>query len=147
MSAFDFAVAREYELLVKQVTATAQRSEMSQRLAAAQAALAGAVAEFADFDLISSLGKALMTLEEESAQLPLSEEAYLALPTRHAALVQQLTDKCRELAKARDFDALDRVAVQLETLTAMEVPAFTAAAAVPATPPTTGKCADYCDAP
>jgi hypothetical protein len=59
-----------------------------------------------DFQLIAALGMQLDTAQQESAQLPLSEEDYLTLSTRHATLVQRVEQKCRELMQTKAFPAL-----------------------------------------
>lgn len=74
-----------------------------------------------DFRAVARLGKALKAAVEVVAQLPMSEEDYLALAGRHAALVERVTTKCRELAIAQDFDSLDALAIKLEELKALRV--------------------------
>jgi hypothetical protein len=74
-----------------------------------------------DFELVASLGVKLQTLQQESAQLSLSEEDYLTLPARHGDLVQRMTGKCRELAKAQHFAALGTLSAKLKALRALDV--------------------------
>jgi DNA repair ATPase RecN len=75
-----------------------------------------------DFYLVATLGMQLRELEQQSAQLPLSEEGYLMLPDRHAALVQQVTDRCKELTKAREFAAVAALGAKLSELRAAPPP-------------------------
>jgi hypothetical protein len=102
------------DLVVLQASQAPQRAEMIHRLEAAHGQCDAAEAAAEDFQLIASLGKALQALRQESAQLPLSEEDYHSLPVRHAQLVQRMTDKCKELMKAKLFD--DLVALSRERL-------------------------------
>jgi hypothetical protein len=106
----------------KQSSQTPLRAEMTQRLAAAQTQYDAAEAAAEDFELIASLGKALQALQQESAKLPLSEEDYLSLRDRHAALVRRVEERCKELKDAKDFTALEALGVHLEALKAVHLP-------------------------
>jgi hypothetical protein len=75
-----------------------------------------------DFESVASLGNKLPALRRESAQLPLSEEDYLTLPTRHAQLVARLTDKCTELALTEEYAALGPLGAKLKELRAAVPP-------------------------
>jgi hypothetical protein len=86
-----------------------------------QAQFDAAEAAAEDFVLIGTLGTQLQQLEKESAQLSLSEEDYLTLADRHAALVQQVTDQCRNLKAAGHFGQLNVFAKQWIKLTALDV--------------------------
>jgi hypothetical protein len=109
-------------LLSKQVSQVPQRAEMTQRLENAQAQYDAAFTAFADFPLITSLGAALVTMQQESAQLPLSEEDYLTLADRHAALVQRVKQGCLDLMKAKQFDNLAILNGRLRALDQLELP-------------------------
>jgi hypothetical protein len=61
-------------------------------------------------------------LQQQSAQLPLSEEDYLTLPARHADLVQRVTDTCKELALAEEFTAVTVLGAKLSELRAAVPP-------------------------
>jgi hypothetical protein len=69
-----------------------------------------------DFEAVASLGMQLLALQQESAQLPLSEEDYLTLAARHAALVKSVHDKCTDLAEAEDYSAVTDLGVKLREL-------------------------------
>jgi cell fate (sporulation/competence/biofilm development) regulator YlbF (YheA/YmcA/DUF963 family) len=71
-------------------------------------------------DLIS-LGRVGKALKAAIAAVVLTEEDYLTLADRHAALVQKVTATCAELANAGEFDALDILATKLEELKALDV--------------------------
>jgi hypothetical protein len=112
-------------LLIKQAIAIPQRREMNDRLkeqqklyddatAAAQYDTAGSAAQH--FMQIASLGKGLKALKEKSAQLPLSEEDYLTLPTRHVTLVRKVVDMCMELIRAEEYTELTALGAQLTAL-------------------------------
>jgi hypothetical protein len=75
-----------------------------------------------DFYVIAQLGMQLLVLEKESALLPLSEESYLTIPKRHAALMQQMTERCKELTKARAFAAVTTLGAKLSELRATVPP-------------------------
>jgi hypothetical protein len=100
---------------------------MMQRLAAAQAQYDAAEAAFTNLPLVASLGEALHALQQESAQLPLSEEDYLTLLERRSALVQRVTDRCKNLIQEQLFDDLARLDTQLKATKALVI----AAAPVP----------------
>jgi hypothetical protein len=57
-------------------------------------------------------------------QQPLSEEDYLTLAERHAALVQKLTARCEELADAEEYDAVTVLGDKLNELKALDVSAL-----------------------
>jgi small-conductance mechanosensitive channel len=60
-------------------------------------------------------------LEQELAQLPLSQADLLKLGEGHAALVQGMRDMCRDLARARQHSKLKELAAQLAALKAMDL--------------------------
>jgi hypothetical protein len=91
------------------------------RLPPLQAELKAAKAAAEDFVLIGTLGLQVKALEQVSAQLPLSEQDYRTLPTRHAALVQRVTDHCRQLAVSQDYGALSLLSVKLKELKALDL--------------------------
>jgi Tfp pilus assembly protein PilN len=115
----------ECDVLTTQASQAPQRMAMVQRLEAAQAQYDAAVAAFTDLALIASRGNALVALQLESAQLPLSEEDYLTLPARHAQLVPQVLQTCRELMKAKEVENLAGLTDKLTALGAVAVPALT----------------------
>jgi hypothetical protein len=117
-------VAMACEALLTQFTnaprtreAMLHRDELQNTLTALRAAKS-------DFAAVGQVGKALKAANAELAQLPLSEEDYLALADRHAALVQKVTAACTALADAGEYDALDALAIKLEELQALDVSAL-----------------------
>jgi hypothetical protein len=95
---------------------------MMQRLEAAQAQYDAAVGAFTDLALITSLGSALVALQLESAQLPLSEEDYLTLADRRAALVQRGLKLCRDLSQTQQVENLATASTKVQSLIALECP-------------------------
>jgi hypothetical protein len=93
------------------------RNELQNTLTALRAAKS-------DFAAVGQVGKALKAANAELAQLPLSEEDYLTLAGRHAALVRKVTATCAQLADVSYFDALDALAIKLEELQALDVSAL-----------------------
>jgi hypothetical protein len=84
----------------------------------------------ADFARAAVLGLQLTTLRQASVQLPLSEEDYLTLPDRHAALVQKVTTKCDELRNEdRRETALTSLSGKLDQLKGVDLTAFAHGAA------------------
>jgi hypothetical protein len=79
-----------------------------------------ALAAAVDFVLVASLGVTLQGLEQKAAELPLSEQDYLTLPARHAALVQRVTEHCRELAAGRHYSALSLLSAKQKDLKALD---------------------------
>jgi hypothetical protein len=63
----------------------------------------------------------LKAVKAAVAQQQLSEANYLTLADRHAALVQKVTDQCKKLADAEDYDALEALAIKLEELILLDV--------------------------
>jgi hypothetical protein len=76
-----------------------------------------------DFESVASIGTQLQALQQESAQLPLSEEDYLTLADRHAALLLEVTEQCKVLEKAKDFPAMAALGAQLTALLEVAVSA------------------------
>jgi hypothetical protein len=74
-----------------------------------------------NFREIVRVGTALKAAKAAVAQQQLSEANYLTLPDRHAALVQKVTDQCKKLADAEDYDALEALAIKLEELILLDV--------------------------
>jgi hypothetical protein len=74
-----------------------------------------------DFVALGRVGNALKTAV---AAVVLTEEDYLTLADRRAALVQKVRVKCAELADAGEFDTLDTLASKLEELKALDVSAL-----------------------
>jgi small-conductance mechanosensitive channel len=64
-------------------------------------------------------------LEQELAQLPLSQGDLLKLGEGHAALVQDMRDMCRDLVRARQHSKLKMLAAQLAELKATDLSAAT----------------------
>jgi beta-phosphoglucomutase-like phosphatase (HAD superfamily) len=124
----------EFWQIKRQDAQAPQRAEMMQRLEATQAQYDAAEAAADDIELIATLGKALQTLQQESAKLPLSEEDYLTLSTRHAALLQRVEERCKQLKKAKDFVALEALGVHLEAVKALKLHAALSPAAKPTKP-------------
>jgi hypothetical protein len=89
-----------------------------QRMAALRAEVEAAHAA-EDFHGVASLGLSLKALQLESAQLPLSEEAYQTLPARYAELVHRVRIKCRALAAAQEYAALAVLSAKLKALQAV----------------------------
>jgi hypothetical protein len=107
----------ECERVLQEVALAPQRKEFCQRIAALQQQYNAALST-EDFECVASLGLQLQALQQQSAQLPLSEEDYLALPTRHAELVRRVTDQCHELTRLKDYVALGPLAARLTKLKA-----------------------------
>jgi hypothetical protein len=110
----------ECERILQQVAAVPQRRDLSQRIQALQPQLK--VAEACDdFEQVVALGTQLQVLQQESAQLPLSEEDYLTLGDRHADLVRRVTETCRELTRLKDYAALGPLSAKLKELRALDL--------------------------
>jgi hypothetical protein len=105
----------------KQAAFVPQRSDIRQRLQALQAKYDTALVAAVDFVLVGTLGTQLQALQQESAQLPLSEEDYQTLGDRHAELVRRVTDTCRELMRAGDYAVLGPLSAKLKELKALDL--------------------------
>jgi DNA repair exonuclease SbcCD ATPase subunit len=77
-----------------------------------------------DFVLVGTLGEQLDALNLKVVEQPLSEEDYLTMFERHAALVQKVTDTCRELTKSRAYAEVKTLGVKLQELKALDVSAL-----------------------
>jgi hypothetical protein len=75
-----------------------------------------------NFVAMGMKGKELKAAMADVAQLPLSEEDFLALPARHAELLQKVPKACTDLADAGVFDKLNDLALKLVLLKALDVP-------------------------
>jgi hypothetical protein len=93
-----------------------QRDELQAQLEAAE--------QGDDFVLVGSLGEQLGALMLKVTEQPLSEEGYLALFGRHAALVQKVTEVCRELTKAKAYAEVKVLGAKLQELKALDVSAL-----------------------
>jgi hypothetical protein len=84
----------------------------------------GGVYAVQDWEAIGRAGNALKAANTAVKDQPLSEEDYLTLAGRHAALVQKATSQCRELAASKDYATLAAMAAKLADLTALDVSAL-----------------------
>jgi formyltetrahydrofolate synthetase len=114
----------ECDALVAQLANAPRTQKAIQHRDELQGAFGALKVAMADFEAIGHAGKALKAATAELAQLPLSEEDYLTLADRHAALVQKVTGTCAELADAGEFDALDNLVTKLEELKVLDVSAL-----------------------
>jgi hypothetical protein len=74
-----------------------------------------------NFKDIVRVGKALKAAKAAVALQPLSEEDYLTLAERHAALVEDVTYQCERLADAENYDAVEALEAKLAELSVLEV--------------------------
>jgi hypothetical protein len=105
----------ECERILQQVGDAPDRRDLNERSRTLQAQREAAQAA-EDYETVASLGEALKALQRESAYLPLSEEDYLALPARHAELVQRVTDVCKDLAASAEYEKLQALAKKRDEL-------------------------------
>jgi hypothetical protein len=114
-------VIGECSALVAQLADAPRTQEAIQLRDKLQNTFSALKADMSDFEAIGQAGKAHKEAVAVVTQLPLSEEDYLTLADRHAALVQKVTTTCAELVDASEFDALDALATKLEELRALDV--------------------------
>jgi hypothetical protein len=110
----------ECERVLQEAAYAPQRRDLTKRLCTLQTQLQAAEAA-ENFESVASLGLTLTALQQQSAQLPLSEEDYLTLPDRHAALVQRVTEQCRELTRAKNYASLGLLSAKLTMLKALDL--------------------------
>jgi FtsZ-binding cell division protein ZapB len=108
----------ECDTLSEQVAQAPARRDAMQRRDALQAQLDAAQRNSERTD---ALTQSLAAVNLESAQLPLSEEDYLTLTARHAALVQKVEAKIIWLAENRHSDLLTTLAAKLTALKALDL--------------------------
>jgi hypothetical protein len=108
-------------VLVQQAADAPQCRDIIQQISSLRAQYDAKLAAGQDFLLVAKLGTQLQGLEKKSAQLPLSDEDYLTLAARHAALVQRVTEQCRELTRAKDYAALGPLSAKLQELKALDL--------------------------
>ena len=113
----------ECDTLGEQVAQAPARRDAMQRRNTLQAQLDAAKAAKTDFQRIGDLGKALKVVCAEIAQLPLSEEDRLTLTVRHAAMVQRVEAKCKQLMEAEQYDLLSSLGAKLKALKALDLTA------------------------
>jgi hypothetical protein len=117
-------VVAECDAMVTQFTNAPRTREAIQQRDELQNTLTTLRAAKSDFAAVGQVGKALKAANAVLAQLPLSEEDYLTLADRHAALVQKVTATCTALADAVEYDVLAVLAIKLEELQALDVSAL-----------------------
>jgi hypothetical protein len=78
----------------------------------------------ADAEEIAKVGTAHKAAIAAVLQQPLSEEDYLTLSSRHAALVQEVTVMGLEMADAGEFDAVELLGAKLNVLRKLDVSAL-----------------------
>jgi formyltetrahydrofolate synthetase len=111
--------------------AVQQRDELQREFTAPNAAKT-------NFKEIARLGTAHKAAAAAVLQERLSEEDYLTLADRHAALVQKLTAVCKELVDAEDYETVTVIGAQLKQLNALDassLPSYRNSGAEPAALP------------
>jgi hypothetical protein len=117
--------ATECSTLLQLVSSAPTVRQVLQRKHRVQAQIGGLeAAEEVDYCAVGDLLLQLESLDLQAARLPMTEEDYLTLKNRHAALVKTVTTVCRQLIKARQYAALRDMAAQLGALKAVDVTAL-----------------------
>jgi hypothetical protein len=94
-----------------------QRDDLQARLTALKAS--SEISQDPDWEAIGRAGNALRAADSAVKHQPFSQEDYLALVGRHAALVQRAKAQCTELAAVGDYATLATAATKLAELTAL----------------------------
>jgi hypothetical protein len=94
-----------------------QRDDLQARLTVLKAS--SKISQDPDWEAIGRAGNALRAADSAVKHQPFSQEDYLALAGRRAALVQKATAQCTEVAGAGDYANLASVATKLAELTAL----------------------------
>lgn len=83
------------------------------------------MAKGSDFKAIKTICTNLESHLKASQKISLSEQDYLSLPARHAALVLQLSERCKELFAQGEADMLLKLGPKLDALKALDLSACT----------------------
>jgi hypothetical protein len=94
-----------------------QRDELQARLTALKAN--SEISQVPNWEAIGMAGNALKADDNAVRNQPFSQEDYLALVGKHAALVQKANTQCAELVAAGNYAFLATVATKLAELTAL----------------------------
>jgi hypothetical protein len=113
----------ECDAFTAQFAHATDRREVMRRHDKLLACLRGALelTEGEDYERVRELGEQLETLEQESAQLPLSEGDYLTLTEKHASLLQRTTAMCKEYQRARNGIMLVELGTKREELKKLDI--------------------------
>jgi hypothetical protein len=111
----------ECEQVIRQAALAPKRRDVTERLESLQAQYHAASSAAEDFQLIAALGMQLDAAQQESAQLPLSEEDYQTLVPRHAQLLQRVEQKCRDLMNAKAFPTLAALSAKLAAVKSLDL--------------------------
>jgi hypothetical protein len=77
---------------------------------------------FGGENMLPVLRHGLLQIKQAHLRYPqLTEDNYATLPARHAKLVKDLENKCRELMMKNDFTNLKRMAKKLEEMKALDI--------------------------
>jgi hypothetical protein len=115
-------LANECKTLLQKVTGVPRLEEKLKRRNALRAQYDAIDAAGEDFKAIAAIGLQLDTLAKDWWMMSLCEESYLTLADSHAALVQRVTERCKELTKAREFAEVTALGAQLRELRAVVLP-------------------------
>jgi DNA repair exonuclease SbcCD ATPase subunit len=118
------ALVSECDIVIAQRAHVPALRDAIQQRDQLQAEFAALKASKSDFAASVKVGRELKALQEAILQLPLSEEDYLTMADRYAALVQKMTVLCERLLENEDLDALEGLASKLEELQALDVSAL-----------------------
>jgi aminoglycoside phosphotransferase len=97
-----------------------QHREITRRLSKLRAELESAKDD-RDFKTESAVKHEMKVLEREESLLPPPEEDTLTLSDQCAELVQRVTYRCRDLAEAQLFAALDTLSAKLRAIKALDL--------------------------
>jgi uncharacterized coiled-coil protein SlyX len=118
------ALVSECDTVIAQFTHVPALRDAVQQRDQLQSEFAALKAFKTDFAASVRVGRELKASQEAVLQLPLSEEDYLTLTDRHAALVQTMTALCERLLENEDLDALEGLATKLGELKVLNVSAL-----------------------
>jgi hypothetical protein len=76
-----------------------------------------------DWEAVGEAGKKVGSATAAVLQHPLSEEDNMTLTSRHSALVQKMTDTCKDLLATKQYDSVTALGTKLKELKAAQVSA------------------------
>jgi DNA repair exonuclease SbcCD ATPase subunit len=118
------ASVSECDTVIAQFTHVPALRDAIQQRDQLQTEFAALKASKTDFAASVRVGRTFKASQGAVLQLPLSEEDYLTMAGRHAALTQKMTALCERLLENEDLDALETLATKLGELKALDVSAL-----------------------
>lgn len=114
---------RQCDVITLHVARAPKRRDAILRRDALQTELSTAMTKGSDFGTVKVICAKLEAHLKESQKIPLSEQDFWTLKSRHATLVQNVSERCRKLVELDNADVLLKLGPKLAALKSLDLSA------------------------